>query len=99
MNDFRILAWAVALGFAAAAAPASFAQTRTNPADPNSPGAVVMPQDREKGLGKQPSDEQRMRERNYREPNPAGAAGQDPTRAKPSQQNPAAPRPPRSDGY
>ena len=83
MNDFRIIACAIGLSLGVAAAPTSFAQTR-NPADPSSPGALVLPQDREhKATGKQRSDEQKMRDRNDRESmgNPRGTG--DATRANP----------------
>ena len=100
MKDFRTIAIAAALGLGVASAP-SFAQNRTPPADPNSPGAVVIPENakdyRERGKPGQTSD-QDLRDRDYRD----GAAGRpgtkDSTREDPGTQAPASPRPQRSDG-
>jgi len=100
MKDFRTIAIAAALGLGIVSAP-SFAQNRTPPADPNSPGAVVIPDNakgyRDRDKSGQKSD-QNMRDRDYRD----GAAGRpgtkDPAREDPGTQAPASPRPQRSDG-
>ena len=99
MKDFRTTAIAVLLGLGVGAST-TFAQTRAAPADPNSPGAVVIPDNakdyRDRGTNKR-SDDQDMRER-YRD----GARGmpgtKDSTREDPGTENPASPRPQRSDG-
>jgi hypothetical protein len=102
MKNFRTLALAISLGCGLAGAPVAFAQTQTGPADPNSPGAVVIPDKtkdyRDRSGTKQKSDQQDMRDRGERE-GAAGPAGtRDSTRDDPGKESPAAPRPQRSDG-